>query len=87
MALLDPITTERLVIREFTLDDHAAVQGWATDADVCRFMPWGPNSDQATTAYLERCCGYQSDAPRLQHELCVVEQATGTPIGGIGFRL
>ncbi|MHC5020158.1 MAG: GNAT family N-acetyltransferase, partial [Planctomycetota bacterium] len=37
--------------------------------------------------YLERCCGYQSDAPRLQHELCVVEQATGTPIGGIGFRL
>lgn len=81
------MTTTRLDVREYTRHDHASVQGWATDDAVVRFMPWGPNSDDETTAYLERCIGYQSDAPRLIHELCVVDRATGTPIGGVGIRL
>ncbi len=87
MARLSPTTTARLEIREFTLDDHAAVQTWATDPEVCRFMPWGPNSDQETTEYLQRCLGYQSDEPRRNHELCLAERESGQVIGGIGMRL
>lgn len=87
MALLDQIATARITIREYTMDDHASVQRWATDAEVCRFMPWGPNSDAETTAYLERCIGYQAEAARRFHELAIVETVSNQVIGGVGLRI
>lgn len=81
------ITTQRLVLREFTTDDCAAVQRYANDEAVVRFMPWGPNSEAETEAFLERAIGCQTETPRVVYEVAVTQRDTGELIGGCGLRL
>lgn len=39
-----PITTERLLLRPFTLDDFADVYAYQSRVDVTRYLYWGPRS-------------------------------------------
>jgi RimJ/RimL family protein N-acetyltransferase len=48
------LRTERLVIREFRLNDEPAVHHYGSDEEVTRYLTWGPNSPTDTTAYLKR---------------------------------
>jgi len=82
-----PIDTARCTLREFTRDDVAGVQSYATDDATVRFLPWGPNTEAQTTEYLERCIGYQADTPRRFWELAVLDRAEGAIIGAAGLRV
>ena len=79
------IQSERLTLREFRGDDFDAVHSYACDVEVVRYMPWGPNTDDETRAFLERAQSYASADPRTGYELAVVETSADRLIGGIGL--
>lgn len=81
-----PAPTERLIFRDFEEADWAAVHDYATDLEVVRFMPWGPNSEKDTKAFVRLAMGYQGEEPRWRYELAVVLRDTGRLIGACGLR-
>ena len=47
------ITTNRLILRPFEKGDIRAVHEYASDEEVCRFVPWGPNSFKDTEQFIK----------------------------------
>ena len=66
------LQTERLVLREFRLDDQDAAHRYASDEDVTRYTTWGPNSQTDTSNYLRDVDRRASADPRTSFTLAVV---------------
>ncbi|MGG6310403.1 GNAT family N-acetyltransferase [Paenibacillus macerans] len=81
------LETERLMLREFTMEDEQEVHVYASDPFVVRHMVWGPNSEEETREYLARMREMQNKEPREGYELAAVLKATGQLIGGCGLYL
>lgn len=67
MAPMDrwfPVTTERLILREFQPADEADIHEYASDPLVPRFDSWGPNTPQQTHDALKRWLTAQKVWPR-----------------------
>jgi ribosomal-protein-alanine N-acetyltransferase len=81
------LATERLVLRDFREDDWTSVHEYAADLEVVRYMPWGPNSEKETKAFIERALASQGEEPRTKFEFAVTLRETGRLIGGCGIRI
>lgn len=81
------LTTPRLVLRELALEDAPAVQAWAADPEVARYMPWGPNTPEETEAFLRGVVPTRWETPRRTFELGVVLRASGGLVGACGIRI
>ncbi|MGI9627502.1 MAG: GNAT family N-acetyltransferase [Longimicrobiales bacterium] len=79
------VQTERLVRRELRDSDFEAVHAYATDSVVVKFMPWGPNSDADTVAFLMRAANQAVVDPRREYELAITRGDTGELLGAIGL--
>lgn len=80
------IETGRLILREFRRDDWESIHEYAVDPEVYRYMPWGPNSEDETRAFVERAIASRQQDPRLSFELAVTLEENGRLIGGGGIR-
>ena len=80
-----PCQTERLLLRDFVAADLEAVHAYASRDDVCRFMPWGPNDETASRAFIDRALEEQTQTPREIYQLAVIETSTRRLIGGVGL--
>jgi len=78
-----PLTTERLLLREFTHGDLDDIHDYAADPEVARFMEWGPNTREETEAYLARTLAAQEAWPRPDVNLAAERRADGRVIGSI----
>jgi [ribosomal protein S5]-alanine N-acetyltransferase len=81
------IETDRLIIREFTLDDWEQVHVYASDADFVQFVEWGPNSEDATKDFINRMIMFQKQSPRVTYEFAIVLKDIGSVIGGCGLHV
>lgn len=72
------ITGERIVLREWTVDDDDAVHGYAGDPEVGRYLVRGP-AELAAEPSLARIEADRS--PRTEYALAVVLRASGAVIG------
>jgi len=81
------ITTDRLLLRDFRLDDFAAVHRYATDPEVVQYMPWGPNTETDTKDFLDRSIAAAELEPRISYGLAVVLAEGNALLGGIGLDL
>jgi len=81
------ITTERLVLREWTMDDFDEVHAYATDAEVVRYMSFGPNTAEQTRAFLETSIAQAVAQPRTDFGLAVARREDGAFLGGAGLHL
>jgi RimJ/RimL family protein N-acetyltransferase len=81
------IETERLLLRDFRTEDWESVHEYAIDPEVFRHMPWGPNSEDETRAFIERAIVSSLEEPRLKFELAVTLKTDGSLIGGGGIRV
>lgn len=81
------LETDRLVLREFAAEDFDAVHAYASDPEVVAYMPWGPNTEQDTTDFLERARGYRDVDPRADFVMAVQRRSDARVIGGIGLHL
>jgi RimJ/RimL family protein N-acetyltransferase len=82
-----PIRTRRLQLRDFLIEDAAAVFSYASDTEVTRFMFYDPRDEADARAYLARVVESQRDKPRLRWELAVVEAGSDLVIGACDLTL
>jgi RimJ/RimL family protein N-acetyltransferase len=76
-----PIETERLRLRLLALEDLAAVHAFESRADVCRWLYWGPRSDEDCRAALERKIARARDAPETGVALAIELVTSGELVG------
>lgn len=80
-----PVETERLVLRRFTLEDAQKMyENWANDPEVSRWMRWAPHkSPDETRALLEDwVAGYQRPD---YYSWAVQRKMDGELVGSIGI--
>src|SRR5215468_416143 len=82
-----PLTTPRLILRDFVGDDWFAVHAYAADPEVSRYMDWGPNSTSETRAYVEQVLVAQQEKPRRDFDLAITMRAHDRLIGGCGIHV
>lgn len=80
------LRSDRLVLREFRENDRAAVHEYASDLEVVRYMPFGPNTDEQTAEFIQRSMANREEDPRRSFELAVTLAGDGRLIGGCGIR-
>ena len=78
--------TPRLLIREFAPGDEADVHEYASDPEVVRFMPWGPNTPEQSRQFFDRRLAPHPD-PRWEFELAIVLKSEEKVVGGVGLRI
>lgn len=81
------LTTERLVLREWTEGDFADVHAYATDPDVVRYVSFGPNSEEETRAFLRDSVNAAQVECRTSYTFAVIRRSDGRLIGGAGLGL
>jgi RimJ/RimL family protein N-acetyltransferase len=81
------LETERLILREFESSDFDAVHGYASDPEVIRYMPWGPNSRSDTSDFIRLANSEARLMPRISFQLAIVERSSARCIGGIKIQV
>ncbi len=87
MSLRLPLQTARLTLRGFQSNDFDAIHAYASDAEVTRYMFYGPRTVEDTRAYLERTLAGQQDEPRMTWELAVTRAGDGRLVGACDLTL
>src|SRR5262249_52982448 len=81
------LQTKRLELREWTADDFDAIQLYAADPEVIRYMDWGPNTGEDTQRFLNDVMESARREPRTAYEFAITLRDSGELIGGCGIRL
>jgi RimJ/RimL family protein N-acetyltransferase len=76
------LETPRLVLRELRGEDAPAVQAYASDLEVVRYLDWGPSSPADTRRFLATAGEARKALPRTLYHLAIVLKATDDLIGG-----
>ena len=66
------VETGRLLLREFVQEDWEAVHRYDTDPEVSRYMEWGPNTEEATRAFIAQAVAAQGAEPRTDFQFAVL---------------
>ncbi len=80
-----PMELDRLILREFVLEDWPYVHAYAQDPAVVRFMNWGPNSEEETQSFVAKAVQAQELAQRKSYDLAIVRKDDNRLIGGCGL--
>jgi ribosomal-protein-alanine N-acetyltransferase len=80
-------TTDRLVLREFTLEDWPAVLAYQSDPLYLRYTQWTERTPEAVQAFVQMFIAQQEQQPRSKYQLVVTLRSTGQLIGNCGIRL
>lgn len=80
-----PLQTKRLIIREFTEEDFRGVHKYASNPNVVKYMPWGPNTESDSRNFIQRKLQEQIVKPRKVHDLAITLK--GEVIGGGGLTI
>lgn len=78
--------SERLILRDLILDDFDAVQSYASDPEVCKYMEWGPNTPEETRAHLARCVAEVTN-PRLSWTMALIRKSDQRLIGSCSLTI
>lgn len=87
MKGFDKIETKRLILRELEETDIQKVHEYASDPDVSKYVPWGPNTLKQTEEFVRMCIKYQYQKDRLDFELAVIEKRDTKLIGACGLHI
>lgn len=87
VAIAKSAVTKRLILREFQLTDRQVLHGYASDADLVKYMPWGPNDNKATNEFFTRNFKMQTENPRRIYDFAITEKSTGDFLGSGGVIL
>ena len=55
---------------------------YASDPEVVKYMPWGPNSEEDTHDFLQKRLTEQAASPRVNYSVAITLKEDGTLIGG-----
>lgn len=77
------LRTTRLLLREIEAGDVRDIHLYASDPDVCRYSPWGPNTLDQTREFVQECLHQQQVESRSDHTLAVT--MNGALIGAVAL--
>ena len=81
------LESERLLLREFTIQDWPDVNAYTSDPEVVKYMAFGPTTEAETREHLSQCVATASEQPRRIYELAVVLRAEHRLIGTVTLAL
>jgi len=81
------IETERLILRDYALDDWERLHVYASDPEFSQYESWGPNSVEDTKKFIGDMILQASGSPRHKYDLAVCLKDSGLFIGGCGIRI
>jgi RimJ/RimL family protein N-acetyltransferase len=76
-----PIETDRLLLRDFRLEDEGHIYDYASDPEVVRFADWGPSDLSTVRSNLHRRLEDQERWPRDSIEVAVELRSNSYLIG------
>lgn len=85
MRISLPLSTKRLLLRDFRPTDAKDIQRYASDPEVVKYMAWGPNAPEETRKHLEEKLAEQKTVPRNNFNLAVVLKSKRVVAGSIGL--
>lgn len=80
-----PLTTDRLILREFTETDWQAVHEYASDPEVVRYIDWGPNTEKESQVEVRQAIRHQQEKPRKHYEFAMVLKEDNRLVGDCGI--
>jgi ribosomal-protein-alanine N-acetyltransferase len=81
------LTTERLLLREFTENDWHTVFAYQSDPRYLRYSPWTHRLREKVERLVQDFIRWQHEQPRCQYQLAIVLQTTHLLIGTCGMRM
>lgn len=81
------LETERLYLREFQIDDFAAVHEYGSLPDFSQYELWGPNTEPHSMQFIEEAIAKSLQVPRLEYEMAIILKDTDELIGGAHISL
>lgn len=81
------LTTNRLVLREFTPDDWQATLAYQSHSLYLRFYPWTQRSEADVQAFIGLFLNQQQEQPRRNFQLALAQKSDGRLIGSGGVRV
>lgn len=81
------IETKRLLLRELKKTDARAINDYASDPEVVRYMDWGPNNLEETKAFIQRALEGQEEKPRYHYTLAITLKTDLRLIGSCGIHV
>jgi RimJ/RimL family protein N-acetyltransferase len=80
------IATDRLVLREITLDDLPAVLAYQNDPLYLRYYAWTHRTEDDVRNFLQMLIDLQTEEPRRKFQLAITVAGDDTCIGNCGIR-
>jgi ribosomal-protein-alanine N-acetyltransferase len=78
---------DRIYLREFMSSDWLDVHAYASQEIVCRFQPWGPNTEDQSEAFVNQIIVDTSEINRTRFVFAIVEKSTEKMIGAGEFNI
>ncbi|KAB3527600.1 GNAT family N-acetyltransferase [Alkaliphilus serpentinus] len=79
------IQTNRLIIRDFEVEDWLCVHRYAVKPEVIKYMDWGPNTEEETKNYIKMARDMEKQENRRDFEFAIILKKNHTLIGGCGI--
>jgi RimJ/RimL family protein N-acetyltransferase len=80
------IKTERLLLREFVMEDWRAVYAYQNDPRYLEFYEWDHRSEQDVKAFVQMFLDRQKESPRTKFQLAITLPNSNKLIGNVGVR-
>ena len=80
------ITTERLKLRAYQVEDWERVHIYGSDPDFSKYDLWGPNSVEDTQKFIAEMVEQSKSSPRYKFDCAVCLKENNLLIGGCGIR-
>lgn len=75
------LATERLILRAFTPEDFESVHSYTSDAEITKYMVWGPNSPEDTKRFIKNAIDLSEENPVKNYQYAAVLKESGRLIG------
>ncbi len=87
MSLIAPLTTSRLLLREFEEEDWRATHPYESDPEVVRYQSHDVRTPEQSREYIRHVRALARETPRRVYDLAVVPREGGRLIGRCGMRI
>ena len=81
------LETERLILREFIIDDWTAVLAYQSDPLYLRYYPWSDRTAGNVREFVNMFLDWQRERPRTKFQLAVIPKENKQLIGTCGIRI
>jgi ribosomal-protein-alanine N-acetyltransferase len=80
-AISEPLTGQRVVLRELRSTDWEGIHSYASLPEACRYQSWGPNSQEQSRAFCYQQITAAEEEPRHLYALAITTPGHDSIIG------